>query len=64
LQHAATELLMEIAGPDGLLAEEQGDDLDQSGHAMAAYLNFRKVSIYGGSNEIQRNIIARSILGL
>ncbi|MCK2088924.1 acyl-CoA dehydrogenase family protein [Thauera aromatica] len=28
------------------------------------YLNMRKLSIYGGSNEIQRNIIARSMLGL
>ena len=64
LQQAATELLMEVAGPDGLLAEEQENGPDQSGHAMAAYLNFRKVSIYGGSNEIQRNIIAKSILGL
>jgi alkylation response protein AidB-like acyl-CoA dehydrogenase len=28
------------------------------------YFNLRKVSIYGGSNEIQRNIIAKAILGL
>ena len=28
------------------------------------YFNYRKVSIYGGSNEIQRNIIAKAILGL
>lgn len=32
--------------------------------AMSHYLNFRKVSIYGGSNEIQRNVIAKAILGL
>ena len=31
---------------------------------MAHYLNYRKVSIYGGSNEIQRNVIAKAILGL
>ena len=30
----------------------------------AQYLNFRKVSIYGGSNEIQRNIVSQMILGL
>jgi alkylation response protein AidB-like acyl-CoA dehydrogenase len=30
----------------------------------AAYLNLRKTSIYGGSNEIQKNIIAQTILGL
>ena len=29
-----------------------------------AYFNTRKVSIYGGSNEIQKNIIAKAILGL
>ena len=28
------------------------------------YLNMRKSSIYGGSNEIQRNIIAKAVLGL
>jgi alkylation response protein AidB-like acyl-CoA dehydrogenase len=28
------------------------------------YFNNRKVSIYGGSNEIQRGIIAKAILGL
>lgn len=32
--------------------------------SMAGYLNNRKLSIYGGSNEIQRNIIAKTILGL
>ena len=30
----------------------------------AGYLNMRKLSIYGGSNEIQKNIIAQMILGL
>jgi len=28
------------------------------------YFNFRKASIYAGSNEIQRNIIAKATLGL
>ena len=28
------------------------------------YFNMRKTSIYGGSNEIQRNIIAKVVLGL
>jgi alkylation response protein AidB-like acyl-CoA dehydrogenase len=27
------------------------------------YFNYRKVTIYGGSNEIQRNIIAKMVLG-
>jgi hypothetical protein len=33
-------------------------------NASPVYLNNRKASIYGGSNEIQRNIIAREVLGL
>ena len=32
--------------------------------AAPTYLNLRKASIYGGSNEIQRQIIAQTILGL
>jgi len=28
------------------------------------YFNFRKASIYAGSNEIQKNIIAKHVLGL
>jgi len=30
----------------------------------ATYLNLRKTTIYGGSNEIQKNIIAQMMLGL
>jgi alkylation response protein AidB-like acyl-CoA dehydrogenase len=64
LQQAATELLMEIAGPEGVVAETGGGPVGDAATSMAAYLNFRKVSIYGGSNEIQRNIIAKTVLGL
>jgi alkylation response protein AidB-like acyl-CoA dehydrogenase len=32
--------------------------------ATEKYLNFRKLSIFGGSNEIQHNIIAKAVLGL
>jgi len=32
--------------------------------AAAQYFNYRKLSIFGGSNEIQKNIIAKMILGL
>ena len=35
------------------------------GHTAAEkFFNSRKLSIYGGSNEIQRNIIAKAVLGL
>ncbi len=32
--------------------------------AMARYLNMRAATIYGGSSEVQRNILARAALGL
>ena len=37
---------------------------DHAVHASAKYFNYRKTSIYGGTNEIQRNIIAKAVLGL
>ena len=36
----------------------------QAATAAANYFNFRKLSIFGGSNEIQKNIISKMILGL
>jgi alkylation response protein AidB-like acyl-CoA dehydrogenase len=36
----------------------------ESAFAAAHYFNYRKLSIYGGSNEIQKNIISKMILGL
>ena len=33
------------------------------GSGGAHYFNYRKMSIYGGSNEIQRNILAKAVLG-
>ena len=32
--------------------------------AVPAYLNYRKVTIYGGSSEVQRQIIDKEVLGL
>jgi alkylation response protein AidB-like acyl-CoA dehydrogenase len=48
------------------LAEEAGTNEapDWAEFTAPAYFNTRKVSIYGGSNEIQRNIIAKAFLGL
>ncbi|NMN97791.1 acyl-CoA dehydrogenase family protein [Antrihabitans stalactiti] len=66
LQQAATELLVDVAGPDSL-PYEAGDDLASAEWAQLAaprYLNYRKTSIYGGSNEVQRTIISSTILGL
>ena len=66
LQQAVTELALDLAGPAGL-GSRAGDDSPLDGWARRSaptYLNFRKASIYGGSNEIQRQIISRTILGL
>jgi alkylation response protein AidB-like acyl-CoA dehydrogenase len=66
LQQAATELMVDLAGPLSVasFAEEGSDVPDWARAATPHYLNYRKVSIYGGSNEVQRTIIAGSILGL
>jgi acyl-CoA dehydrogenase len=37
---------------------------DYAAPLATRYFNYRKTSIYGGSNEIQRNIIAQMVLGL
>ena len=37
---------------------------EEAATAAASYFNYRKLSIYGGSNEIQKNIISKMILGL
>ena len=65
LQQAATELLVDVAGPDSLPYETE-DLLSEEWAQLAAptYLNYRKTSIYGGSNEVQRTIISSTILGL
>ncbi len=55
LQQALTEATMRALG-------HEAAPLPQV--ATGRYLNFRKASIYAGSNEIQRNIIARHLLGL
>ena len=66
LQQAATELVVDIAGPLSLssFADGGSEVPDWARVATPEYLNYRKVSIYGGSNEVQRTIIAGTILGL
>ena len=73
LQQAATELAMEVAGLYALAKDEStpADDdafvpvgLAGLNGATQDYFNTRKVSIYAGSNEIQRNIMAKLVLGL
>lgn len=65
LQQEVTELIVDLAGPAALSRGADGGALPTwAAHASARYLNMRKASIYGGSNEIQRTIIAGTILGL
>ncbi|HET6166606.1 MAG TPA: acyl-CoA dehydrogenase family protein [Marmoricola sp.] len=63
LQQAVSELAVDLAGP---LSLATGSDSVPEWAALTGptYLNLRKASIYGGSNEIQRQIIAGTILGL
>jgi alkylation response protein AidB-like acyl-CoA dehydrogenase len=67
------ELMVEVAGAyaaaDQPQAREPGSNIEPIGPedaltAMPRYLNDRAASIYGGSNEIQRDIMARLVLGL
>jgi alkylation response protein AidB-like acyl-CoA dehydrogenase len=48
-----------VHGEDG-----SNEAMDWTAQIAPSYFNNRKVSIYGGSNEIQRNIIAKAVLGL
>ena len=69
IQQTTTELLMEVIGPFAAPYDEHGDDgsteaMDWTAQIAPSYFNNRKVSIYGGSNEIQRNIITKAVLGL
>jgi alkylation response protein AidB-like acyl-CoA dehydrogenase len=73
IQQALTELMLEAAGPLALpfdaayLEGEQEHSIagdDDAAPLASYYFNYRKTSIYGGSNEIQRNIITQMILGL
>jgi alkylation response protein AidB-like acyl-CoA dehydrogenase len=68
IQQRLTELAMIAAGPLAQSVAPVGEaprdfDLFTAGLAPR-YCNFRKTSIYAGSNEIQRNIIAKMALGL
>ena len=72
IQQRITELTMEAVGNYAAPWVPQldvGDNYlaigpEQSHGVSQTYFNTRKTSIYGGSNEIQRNIIAKMVLGL
>jgi alkylation response protein AidB-like acyl-CoA dehydrogenase len=74
IQQRYTELMMLAAGPFALpfIAEAmeagwQGDHVAGAAHLAplaSTYFNYRKTTIYGGSNEVQRNIVAQTVLGV
>jgi len=72
IQQAVTEFALQLLGPHADQLERVrplhnaiSDELSALVKpVLPKYLNFRAASIYGGSNEIQRNIIAKMVLGL
>src|SRR3990170_1713375 len=67
IQQGLTELMMQAVGPLAQPFKAVNGDagFDEFTAAIAPrYCNFRKTTIYAGSNEIQRNIIAKMTLGL
>lgn len=71
LRQAIYETLVDIAGPDAVpfsLEAQELEHLDQAAvdeslvALTANCLDSRKVTIYGGTNEVQRNLIARATL--
>ena len=73
IRQELTSLTRRAMGPYALPWLEEALDGDYTGdtigpqeaaYAAMQYFNYRKFSIFGGSNEIQKNIIAKMILGL
>ncbi len=68
LQQAVQSLAMDVAAyyqgvlPNDLDAEQLGHTFGSK--ARQAYMYGRAATIYGGSNEVQKNIIAKAVLGL
>jgi alkylation response protein AidB-like acyl-CoA dehydrogenase len=62
LYQRITEAMLEIAGENAGLLEPMGGNRDLNPAGL--FIQARPVTIYGGSNEIQRNILAKSVLGL
>ena len=71
VQQRINELALEALGPHAALRVRRALAPGESPVAAAdaigiadTYFNMRKTSIFGGSNEIQRNILAKAVLGL
>ena len=68
LHQKVSELAMEIAGPQAAATMEAlglaGSELDAGAKAMAKHLSVRAATVYSGTSETQRNVIAKQMLGL
>lgn len=73
IRQAITNLARKVVGPYALPFLEEELELDFAGEKLTTdytpalasiYFNMRKLSIFGGSNEIQKNIVAKMILEL
>jgi alkylation response protein AidB-like acyl-CoA dehydrogenase len=65
IQQRLTELAMEAGGAQAVrISDASGAEAEFAARLAPRYCNFRKTSIYAGSNEIQRNIMAKMMLGL
>jgi alkylation response protein AidB-like acyl-CoA dehydrogenase len=72
IQGRCSELMMLAAGPYALPFIQEAMEAGYQGEYVGAahlaplaaqYFNMRKIEIYGGSNEVQRNIVAQTVLG-
>ncbi|SAK68508.1 acyl-CoA dehydrogenase domain-containing protein [Caballeronia catudaia] len=63
IRQEISSLMRRAMGPYAQPVIEYGSD-DETSTEAAQYFNNRKLSIFGGSNEIQKNIIAKMMLGL
>ena len=71
IQQRLTELFVEASGEFALVypgphghSDNHPSGPEHAAKSVSKFLNYRKTSIYGGSNEIQKNIISKYILGL
>ena len=72
MQQALSELFVEASGeyalmypgPHGYENNDKPAGPDFAAEGLSAFLNMRKTSIYGGSNEIQKNILSKFVLGV
>jgi alkylation response protein AidB-like acyl-CoA dehydrogenase len=66
IQQSIAELLMQAYGTQARAFRAIDHDAFDAAAASSApvYFNYRKTTIYAGSNEIQRNIISKAALGL